>query len=233
MAGSRKRYSAEMKARVALEAIRGQKTANEIATEYGIHPTQIAQWKKQALDEFPSLFSQGTSRAAKEEEDLVAALYQQIGQLKVEVDFLKKNQIDSAEVKRQLIVPEHPSLSIVRQCDLLGLARSSYYYQPTIESEENLTLMRLLDEQYTRTPFYGTRKMTAWLQAEGYAVNRKRVTRLLRLMGLEAIYPPPHLSQAGITAQKYPYLLRHLAIERANQVWSSDITYIRLARGFV
>jgi putative transposase len=90
MAGSRKRYSAEMKARVALEAIRGQKTANEIATEYGIHPTQIAQWKKQALDEFPSLFSQGTSRAAKEEEDLVAALYQQIGQLKVEVDFLKK-----------------------------------------------------------------------------------------------------------------------------------------------
>lgn len=100
-------------------------------------------------------------------------------------------------------------------------------------SEEDLLLMRLLDEQYTRTPFYGTRKMTAWLQTEGYPVNRKHVTRLLRLMGLEAIYPKPRLSQPGAISQKYPYLLRGVTIDRANYVWSSDITYIRLARGFV
>lgn len=113
------------------------------------------------------------------------------------------------------------------------MARSSYYYEPAQESEENLQLMRLLDEQYTRTPFYGTRKMTAWLQSVGYPVNRKRVTRLLRTMGVEALYPKPRLSQPGEGLQRYPYLLRGMRIERSNQVWSTDITYIRLARGFV
>jgi putative transposase len=93
--------------------------------------------------------------------------------------------------------------------------------------------MRLLDEQYTRTPFYGTRKMTAWLQTQGYEVNRKRVRRLLRLMGLEAIYPKPRLSLAGEAQQRYPYLLRDVSITHSNQVWSCDITYIRLQRGFV
>jgi putative transposase len=124
-------------------------------------------------------------------------------------------------------------MSIERQCELLGVARSSYYYQPRAENEENLYLMRLLDEQYTRTPFYGTRKMTAWLQTQGYEVNRKRVMRLLRQMGLEAVYPKPRLSLPGLTQQRYPYLLRGVSISRCNQVWSCDITYIRLQRGFV
>jgi putative transposase len=115
----------------------------------------------------------------------------------------------------------------------LGLARSTYYYEPVPESAENLHLMRLLDEQYTRTPFYGTRKMTAWLDTQGYAVNRKRVTRLLRSMGLEAIYPKPRTSVPGTPQQRYPYLLRGMSIKRCNQVWSCDITYIRLARGFI
>lgn len=121
----------------------------------------------------------------------------------------------------------------MQQCELLDLARSSYYYQPVEESEENLVLMRLLDEQYTRTPFYGTRKMSAWLHTQGYPVDRKRVRRLLRLMGLEAIYPKPRTSVPGIAQQRYPYLLRGMSIERCNQVWSCDITYIRLARGFI
>lgn len=125
------------------------------------------------------------------------------------------------------------AISIARQCDLVGLARSSYYYQVVGESEENLHLMRLLDEQYTRTPFYGIRRMTAWLQIQGYAINHKRVERLLRMMGLEAIYPHPHVSAPGVTASRYPYLLRGVKIVRANQVWSTDITYIRLAQGFV
>jgi putative transposase len=124
-------------------------------------------------------------------------------------------------------------LSITQQCELLNLARSSYYYEPEGESEENLLLMRLLDEQYTRTPFYGTRKMTAWLETQGYGVNRKRVTRLLRTMGLEAIYPKPRTSMPGTLEQRYPYLLRGMRIERCNQVWSCDITYIRLQRGFI
>jgi putative transposase len=124
-------------------------------------------------------------------------------------------------------------LSIAQQCELLGLARSSYYYEPAPESEENLHLMRLLDEQYTRTPFYGSRKMTAWLHTQDYPVERKRVRRLLRLMGLEAISPQPKTSAAGLIAQRYPYLLRGLSIERCNQVWSCDITYIRMPRGFL
>ncbi len=124
-------------------------------------------------------------------------------------------------------------LSIVQQCELLGLARSSYYYEPVPEREENLRLLRLLDEQYTRTPFYGTRKMTAWLHTQGYPVDRKRVRRLLRLMGLEAIYPKPRTSVPGAVEQRYPYLLRGMSIERCHQVWSCDITYIRLQRGFI
>jgi putative transposase len=145
----------------------------------------------------------------------------------------KKKLSEVVEVKRELIEPVHAQLSIARQCELLGLARSSYYYEPLAEREENLLLMRLLDEQYTRTPFYGTRKMTAWLQLQGYRVNRKRVTRLLRTMGLEALTPRPSTSQAAEDHPKYPYLLRGMNIERSNQVWSTDITYIRLRHGFV
>lgn len=132
-----------------------------------------------------------------------------------------------------MIEPGHPDLSIAQQCELLGLARSSYYYEPVPESEENLHLMRLLDEQYTRTPFYGSRKMTAWLHTQGYPVERKRVRRLLLLMGLEAIYPRPKTSVPGSPEQRYPYLLRGLSIERCNQVWSCDITYIPMPRGFL
>lgn len=125
---------------------------------------------------------------------------------------------------------------MVRQCELIGLNRASYYYQPhhpAGESAENLKLMRLLDEQYTLTPFYGVNKMTAWLRRQGYEVNVKRVRRLLRKMDLMAIYPKPHLSQAHPEHQIYPYLLRGVVIERVGQVYSTDITYIRLRGGFI
>jgi putative transposase len=129
--------------------------------------------------------------------------------------------------------PEHADLSIRRQCELLGVSRASWYYHPAGESEENLRLMRLMDEQYLRTPFYGSRRMTRWLQSQGYAVNRKRVRRLLQVMGIEAVYPKPKLSQPGEGHKIYPYLLRGVKIERVNQVWSTDITYIPMAYGFV
>jgi putative transposase len=116
---------------------------------------------------------------------------------------------------------------------LLKLSRAGFYYAPQGESAENLRLMRLLDEQYTRTPFYGVCRMTAWLRNQGAEVNRKRVRRLLRLMGLEAIYQRPRLSEPAPGHHVYPYLLRGVRIERVNQVWSTDITYIRLRGGFV
>jgi putative transposase len=134
---------------------------------------------------------------------------------------------------RQLIDVGHAQLSLRRQCQLLGLVRSSFYYEPRPDSAEDLFLMRLLDELYTRYPFYGIRRMTAWLQQQGHIVNHKRVQRLLRLLGLMAIYPGPQLSAPAPGHRLYPYLLRGVKIERVNQVWSSDITYVRLTGGFV
>ena len=145
----------------------------------------------------------------------------------------KKNLDCCTEERRRWIEQDYSNISIARQCDLLGLARSSYYYCATGESEENLLLMRLLDEKYTRTPFYGVRRMMVWLGEVGHAVNPKRVRRLMRLMGLEAIYPKPRLSLGGPGHKIYPYLLSGVPIERINQVWSTDITYIRLRHGFV
>jgi len=124
-------------------------------------------------------------------------------------------------------------LSVRRQCELLGLSRSSRYYEPTGESAENLRLMRLIDEQYTAHPFLGSRRMTRWLIERGEEVNRKRVQRLMRIMGLEAIYPKPRTSTPGRGHKVYPYLLRGVAIERADQVWSTDITYVPMAAGFM
>jgi putative transposase len=120
-----------------------------------------------------------------------------------------------------------------RQCELLGVNRSGLYYERLGESDENLALMRLLDEQYTRTPFYGSRKMVEWLGTQGFNVNRKRVSRLMAFMGIEAVYPKPRLSQPGEGHRIYPYLLRGVGVDRVNQVWSTDITYIRMAQGFV
>jgi putative transposase len=132
-----------------------------------------------------------------------------------------------------LVEPDHPRLSITRQCELLGLARSSFYYQPATESEENLTLMRLIDQRYTQRPFFGSRKITLWLNDQGHAVNRKRVQRLMRLMGLQAIYPKAHLSAPGQGHKVFPYLLRNVTIERVDQVWSTDITYVPMVKGFM
>ena len=127
----------------------------------------------------------------------------------------------------------HPTLSLRRQCELLDLNRASYYYQPGTETTENLRLMRLIDGQYLKTPFYGSRRMTAWLIREGEVVNRKRVRRLMEVMGLEAIHPGPRTTVPNPDHKVYPYLLRDVAIERRDQVWSSDITYLPLPQGFM
>lgn len=121
----------------------------------------------------------------------------------------------------------------MRQCRVSDLARSTWYYRPEPETAENLQLMRMLDEQYLRTPFYGIRRMGIWLQGQGYGVNHKRVARLMRLMGLQAIYPKKRLSQAESGHKIYPYLLRDIKVTRPDQVWATDITYIRLQHGFV
>jgi putative transposase len=139
----------------------------------------------------------------------------------------------SAVARLSLVDPADPVLSIVTQCRLLKVARSTLYYRPAPVSEDDLAVMRRLDELYLATPFYGTRRMAVVLRREGWSVNRKRVRRLMRLMGLEAIYQKPNTSQAHPGHKIYPYLLRGLLIDRPNQVWCADITYIPMARGFV
>ena len=135
-----------------------------------------------------------------------------------------------------MIDRNHAELSIRRQCELLGLNRATFYYQPASETPENLRLMGLIDKQYTQSPFYGWPRMTAFLRRAGYAVNHKRVQRLMGLMGLmglQAIYPKPRTSIPARDHKVYPYLLRGLVITRPDQVWSSDITYIPLPGGFM
>jgi putative transposase len=134
---------------------------------------------------------------------------------------------------RQLIDRDHEALSIAEQCELIGLSRSSLYYEAAPETEENLRLMRLIDEQYLRTPFFGSRQMRSWLRRQGHVINRKRVQRLMRTMGLESIAPKPRTTVPASGHRVYPYLLRKLEITRPNQVWGADITYVPLAYGFL
>lgn len=132
-----------------------------------------------------------------------------------------------------MVERRHPSLSVARQCSLLGISRSGLYYRPVGIAEEDLTLMKLIDRQYMSTPFYGARKIAAWLKGQGHLINRKRVRRLMQLMGLKAIYRRPRTSKPAAGHKIYPYLLSGLAITRPNQVWAADITYIPMARGFL
>jgi putative transposase len=138
------------------------------------------------------------------------------------------------EVKRRWIDPSHPELSVARQCELVELARSSYYFTPTAtESEENLELMRKIDEMYLQWPFYGYRRMRIALEKAGWSVNKKRVARLMRLMGLQAVVPGPHTSRRHPEHRVYPYLLRDLTVRAPDEVWCADITYVPMKRGFL
>jgi len=138
------------------------------------------------------------------------------------------------EVKRRWIDPGHEELSVARQCELVELARSSYYYMPmATESPENLRLMRRIDELYLQRPFFGYRRITGWLRDLKWAVNEKRVLRLMRLMGLQATLPGPHTSRRHPEHCVYPYLLRGLTIAAPDQVWCADITYVPMKRGFM
>jgi putative transposase len=139
----------------------------------------------------------------------------------------------AADLKRPLVEPENPHLSIRRKCQLLGLSRSTYYLGPATASEDDLRLMRLIDQQFLRTPFYGSRRMTAFLERSGETVNRKRVRRLMALMGLEAVHPQPRTTTAAPDARAYPYLLRDRVLTHPDEVWSSDITYVPMRRGFM
>jgi putative transposase len=139
----------------------------------------------------------------------------------------------SRERRKELVEPEHPGLSITKQCDLLEISRSSWYYEAIGESELNMKLMRLIDEQFLETPYYGARQMARYLRRQGYWVNRKRARRLMQKMGLMAIYQKPNTSKPHPEHEIFPYLLRGVDIQTPNQVWCSDVTYIPMQKGFL
>lgn len=132
-----------------------------------------------------------------------------------------------------MIEKGHSELSIVKQCDLLQVSRSGFYYEPVQESEENLAIMRWLDEQYLNTPFFGLERLLVLLVVLGYKINRKRLRRLMKLQGWQTLYPSPRTTRSDPAAYKYPYLLKSLSIDRRNQVWAIDITYVPMQSGYM
>jgi len=156
----RRKHNDRFKFKVALEAVKEQQTINEIASKNNIHPNQVSTWKKKLLVEGQTVFGQQTAKKLEEQSLREAELFEQIGRLKMELEWLKKKLPKLCGRKRLLIEPRHPTLSIRRQCELIGLNRSTYYWQPAGETPLNLKLMQLIDREYTKAPFYGYRKMT-------------------------------------------------------------------------
>lgn len=230
----RKSFDKEFMARVALEAIREEKTIAVISSQYEVHRAQIVKWRKRAMEGIAGIFEGKESKGAGEKEKVTDELYRQIGQLKVENEWLKKNlERLGVKEKRGLIEPDNEEISVRRQCELIGLNRSNVYYEPVGITEETLRLMHRVDEIFTEYPFYGSRRIQETLVREGVWVGRERVQRCMREMGLRAIYPKRSLSKRHPGHKIYPYLLRDKEISRPNEVWATDITYQRLKRGFV
>ncbi|MHB8910198.1 MAG: IS3 family transposase [Syntrophales bacterium] len=225
----RRNHAPAFKAKVALDALKGEQTLVELAERYQIHPNQITEWKKQLLEHAPDIF--GKDRRP-EQGPSVKDLHAKIGQLSMENDFLFRRARSHRRCERKAMIDKGDTLPVTRQCDILDLSRSSVYYTPAPLSAKEMELMRKIDEIHLATPFYGSRKIRDELWAKGYEVGRDRVRRLMRRMGIEALYVKPRLSLAHPAHVKYPYLLRDLEITRANHVWSSDITYIPMAKGF-
>ncbi|MCX5830142.1 MAG: IS3 family transposase [Deltaproteobacteria bacterium] len=225
----RRNHAPAFKAKVALDALKGEQTLVELSQRYQIHPNQIAEWKKQLLEHAPDIFSKDRK---PEQGPSVKDLHAKIGQLSMENDFLFRRARSHRRCERNMMIDKGDKLPVTQQCNLLDLCRSGVYYTPTPLNAKDMELMRKIDEIHLAYPFYGSRKIRNELWAKGYDVGRDRVRRLMRRMGIEALYIKPRLSLAHPGHVKYPYLLRGLEITRANHVWASDITYIPMAKGF-
>ncbi|MCU9602312.1 IS3 family transposase [Pallidibacillus thermolactis] len=238
MKQKRKRYSPEFKAQVVLEILKEEKSLTELSSEYGIHVNQLRKWKTQFLEQMPQLFQKQNKDQEKmkaDYEEQIENLYAEVGRLTTQLSWLKKNLASTTtrQERVNMIEWQDSELSITKQAELLSLNRSSLYYKPVGPSAEDVAIKHRIDEIYTKYPFYGSRRITALLNQEGVNINRKRVQRHMREMGIQAVYPGPNLSKRNLQHRIYPYLLKGVNINYPNHVWSIDITYIRLQRSWM
>ncbi len=227
----RRNHSAEFKAKVALAAVRGDRTLSELASQFDVHPNQITQWKTQLLDRAAQLFGAGTGQAEKPVD--MKVLHAKIGELALENDFFRGRAHEGGIAGRKAMTDRDHKLPLARQAKAVGISRGSIYYRPRPVGEAGLGLMRRIDELHLEYPFAGSRMMRGLLRQEGLSSGRRHIATLMRRMGIEALYRKPNTSRRRPGHTVYPYLLRGLEVSRPNQVWAMDITYIPMARGFV
>jgi putative transposase len=233
----RKRYTPAFKAKIVQEAMKEEKTLVQLASENGLHPNQISPWKSTVLNGMPALFEREnkatTDQVAHEKQ--TEELYAQIGRLTTQVAWLKKNlaSTHSRETRKSIVERVGSSLSLSEQAALLTLSRSTLYYTSRPPSAREVAIKHRLDALYSEMPFYGARRLSRLVRAEGVEISRKTVRAYMQQMGLEAIYPKPNLSAPNLENRIYPHLLRGIRSAYPNHLWGIDITYIRLQKGWM
>lgn len=241
MSKKMKTYSAEFKAKTVIELLGCDITLNELASKYAVTPKSIQNWKKQFLANAKLAFN-ADSAVSEFKEQLqskdakINELHRQLGKRTSELEWVeKKLQSLDYDTKSSLIESKQSKISVVRQCALIGFNRSNIYYMPIEDPYQKSKLLRAIDDIYTEIPFYGYRKIYHYLRDEGFSVGMNRVRLYMRELGLKTIYPTKKIltTLAHPAHKKYPYLLRGMEINRANQVWSTDITYIKVKGGFI
>ncbi|MGQ0622969.1 MAG: IS3 family transposase [Panacagrimonas sp.] len=228
---TRRNHSPAFKAKVALAAVKGDATLAELAKRFDVHANQIASWKEQLVASASNAFG-GDAKATEPPVD-IKTLHAKIGELTLENGFFRRRAHQGGTAERKAMIDRSHGLSLTKQARAVGISRGSVYYLPRPVSAADLALMRRIDELHLDYPFAGARMLRDLLALAGVAVGRKHVATLMRRMGIEAIYRKPNTSRRHPKHPIYPYRLRNLKIDRPNQAWAMDITYIPMAKGFV
>jgi putative transposase len=231
----RKNYTSRYKAHAVLEVLREAEGLNEIAGRLEVHPNVLARWKKEAVLKLHTVYEDNNASEKREHEAQIQLLYAQIGELSSKLAWLKKNLASkfSRNERMKMLDKGDTDYTVKEQCELLSLNRTSLYYKPVPVSEKKLSIFRRIDEIFTISPAFGGATIGTVLRREGYSISDPTVRKYMTEMGLQAVYPGPNLSKRAHDSLIYPYLLRGIDIVRPDQVWGTDITYIRMNKGFM